>query len=76
MTGTVSSRGYGRCNSASFEAQTVTLASEGDVLHFAGEATLPGVAARVRFNLMNVDQPPRDGKLVINERVRWVTGTS
>ncbi len=40
---------------------------------FAAEATLAGAVRCVRPGLMNVQESPWDGKLLINELVRWVT---
>ena len=40
---------------------------------FASEVTLAGAVRCVRPGLMNVQESPWDGKLLINELVRWVT---
>ena len=40
---------------------------------FATEASLAGVVRCVRPGLMNVQESPWDGKLLINQLVRWVT---
>ena len=44
-----------------------------DAEAFAAEATLAGAVRCVRPGLMNVQESPWDGKLLINELVRWVT---
>jgi len=57
------------------KVQTVGIAI-GDVdqtLAFANAATDAGVARCVRPGLMNVYESPWDGKLLINQLVRWVT---
>ena len=55
--------------------QTVGIALGDDAAaqDFATEATLAGVVRCVRPGLMNVQESPWDGKLLINELVRWVT---
>ena len=40
---------------------------------FADQATRAGAARCVRPGLMNVQESPWDGKLLVNELVRWVT---
>ncbi len=55
--------------------QTVGIAfgDDGEARDFAEAATLAGAARCVRPGLMNVQESPWDGKLLINELVRWVT---
>jgi len=55
--------------------QTVGIAfgDDAEAEAFASEATLAGAARCVRPGLMNVQESPWDGKLLINELVRWVT---
>jgi hypothetical protein len=43
-----------------------------DTMKFANAATLAGVARCVRPGLMNNHESPWDGKLLINQLVRWV----
>jgi hypothetical protein len=50
-----------------------TDADRGEAEAFASEATLAGAVRCVRPGLMNVQESPWDGKLLINELVRWVT---
>lgn len=55
--------------------QTVGIAfgHDAEAEAFAVEATLAGAVRCVRPGLMNVQESPWDGKLLINELVRWVT---
>jgi hypothetical protein len=43
------------------------------MIQFAGAASRGGVARCVRPGLMNIHESPWDGKLLINQLVRWVT---
>lgn len=51
----------------------IALGDADEALAFAEAATLAGAARCVRPGLMNVQESPWDGKLLINELLRWVT---
>jgi hypothetical protein len=51
----------------------IGFADEAEAEAFANVATLAGVVRCVRPGLMNVQESPWDGKLLINQLVRWVT---
>ena len=51
----------------------IALLEREDAVSFADQSTLAGAARCVRPGLMNVQESPWDGKLFINELVRWVT---
>ena len=51
----------------------IALGDTDEALAFAEAATLAGAARCVRPGLMNVQESPWDGKLLINELLRWVT---
>lgn len=44
-----------------------------DAIRFAESATLAGAVRCVRPGLMNVHESPWDGRLLVNDLVRWVT---
>ena len=51
----------------------IAFADRDDALAFAEAATAAGVARCVRPGLMNNYESPWDGKLLLNQLVRWVT---
>ncbi len=51
----------------------IALGDDDQARAFAEVATLAGAARCVRPGLMNVQESPWDGKLLINQLVRWVT---
>ncbi len=57
------------------KVQTVGIAfrEATDAVEFAESATAAGVARCVRPGLMNVYESPWDGKLLVNQLVRWVS---
>lgn len=57
------------------KVQTIGIAfhDPSDALSFSEQATLAGAVRCVRPGLMNAHESPWDGKLLLNELVRWVT---
>ena len=51
----------------------IVFEEESEALSFASEASLAGAVRCVRPGLMNLYESPWDGKLVVNELVRWIT---
>ena len=50
----------------------IAFADRDDAIAFAEAATAAGVARCVRPGLMNNYESPWDGKLLLNQLVRWV----
>ena len=51
----------------------IVFAEESEAIAFADEASLAGAVRCVRPGLMNLYESPWDGKLIVNELVRWIT---